>query len=138
MKTKWFLVLAAMCLTAVTACSNVERDPIEFYFYTTETSETDQLSLWIDDEEIGLLPYAATAPDCNTSETMGSLLHAFVAQGRHCYMAKDAAGTIRAHGYFKCKKDEKGQELRTGSGSDGMGGAELQWSCDFITMGVFE
>jgi hypothetical protein len=140
MKTTWMLVLAGLCLGMFTACNKetVEKDPVEFYFYTTGVSETEQWTLLIDEKEMGVIPNVSVAPDCDNIETLGGLLNVALDQGRHCYKAKNAEGKVRAHGYIKCVVDEKGRDFRTGIGSDGMGGAQLESDCEFVTMGVFE
>jgi hypothetical protein len=139
MKTTVTLMLALVCLGMFTACTKEKREPIEVYFYTTQTSETQDLTLIIDGKEMGELPTAQLTPDCGNVETLAGLLKVEVSQGRHCFMAENAEGETQVHGWFKCTRDETGMELRTGPGEDPKGGAllESKTACDVATMGLF-
>jgi hypothetical protein len=139
MKTKWRIASLLTALVAVTtSCAQEQGDPIDIYFYATENAETENWTLFVDGNEIGPLPYREEAPPCNNASELGAMLLVTLPQGRHTYEVKDAQGVVEGDGWFKIKEKEDLQSMRLSSGpNESPSGATAQWTCDYITIGIF-
>ncbi len=134
MKFKSLYLLTVLCLL-LTACSQEEADPIDYYFCATSGTGDEQWSLYVDGDLIGQLPRLNAVPNCGNTVALSGLLHVSLSQLRHQYEAKDAQGTVRSAGYFKCIENENVQKSKVGGG---IGGSSLAWSCDLVIMSFFE
>jgi hypothetical protein len=139
MKAKIMFAWSIASLLLVTACTQEQADPIDYYFYTTEEAEAEQWTLYVDGDEVGPLPYRESAPACNLQSELGSMLHISLTQGKHTFEAKDLQGVVRSDGYIKCKDNEEVQTMRLGSsGGNAACGASATWSCDYVTVAVWD
>jgi hypothetical protein len=132
MRKNQLLLLPLCCLFAFSAC-NDKNTTCEFHFGTTESALNEQWTLYIDGQNMGVLPNPEQEVSCeNTNGALDSLIHVTLDGTRHEFEALDTNGTIRSKGYFKVTENQS----RIGS-NDG-GGSSSEGSCDCMLMYIFD
>jgi len=102
----------------------------EAVFYTSTSNS--RLSLYIDGEYQGVLPYFSKAPECGQLYGDGQKpIAAQLASGQYEIAAKDDAGKTVSHGTISVSKN------RTGS-SGGIGGISISNYETCLVIGLYE
>ncbi len=135
MKNKSSFLLFPLTLLLLTACQKEQNDPLDYYFCSTSSIGDAQWSLYVDGDLVGQLPNRSALPNCNNTAALSGMLHLVFSEERHQFEAKDAQGTVRSQGYFKCDVKRQGQSSKSGITK---GGYMLDWSCDHVLMSVFD
>jgi len=73
----------------------------DLYFYTNMDSADVTLSIYLDDEFDGEIPYLSTDPTCDNDTLKQQSLLLTVQSGKYDVVAKDAQGNIKASGEIK-------------------------------------
>jgi len=129
------LILALLALSAFLLLTNCTKNKEEYnaYFYTTHSTSEIQLSLFIDDEYYGELPYLNPKPSCSDDTQKAGALYVKLSNGKHKLVAKDKQGVIRSSGILKISNNN----LSSSSGKDGRGGQEINHKGQCLVIGMF-
>jgi|GEM_PF-798754 len=84
------LLLACLCLFALSSCSRFATEGFDTYFWTSTPGI--KMQLYIDGESKGGLPYLEKAPDCGNDTSRLDALKIFLPSGRYSIEVKDAEG----------------------------------------------
>lgn len=90
MKKINIIPLIIIVIFFITSCS--KKEVIQTYFYTKNNSPRNQLSLFIDGVQIGLLPCLGNNPTFDLISSKG--LISIMKNGDHYIYAKDTTGSI--------------------------------------------
>ncbi len=84
-----------LIITAITfsSCSDEFNQSMDVFFCTT-TPSRDQRYLFVDKENIGILPYAEMAPGCEELPSKKQALYSNIRSGKHTIEVKDSIGKI--------------------------------------------
>jgi hypothetical protein len=131
MKKYLFLMAALLSLFTFTAC-NEEETTCEFYIGTTENPAVEQWTLWLDGQNMGILPNPEQEASCdNLNGGRDSLIHLTLSSARHNFEAIDASGIVRSRGYFKSSEQKSTVGGR-------LGGASSDGSCACNILYIFD
>lgn len=97
-----FLTLSLIVLLC-TSCSDEFSQSMDVFFCTTTPSRNDRY-LFVDKENIGILPYTEYAPGCEELPSKKHAIYASVRSGKHTIEVKDSIGKILYASKIKIKK----------------------------------
>ncbi len=113
MKIKINFLIAIFTIVLLSQC-NKEDKTSKAYFYSS-VPNGDQLSLYINDNYHGKIPYLNVEPDCQTDSLMQKTLFFNLKHGRHIMTAKDMYGNIKSSANVRVSKHKLSVDGRAGS-----------------------
>ena len=130
MKSYLVLLLLFSSMLTFSACN--DDSTCEFHFVTTESAANEKWTLWLDGQNLGILPNPEQEATCeNTNGALDSLIHATLDGSRHNFEAIDSLGVVRSKGYFKTT------ETKSSAGGN-VGGSSTNGSCDCQIFTIFD
>ena len=129
---KYLFLFAAMTVSIAFFSCNNANTTCEFYFQTSESTASEEWTLWIDGQNKGVLPNPELDTTCeNANGALDSLIHLTLDATRHTFEAVDNSGVIRSKGYFKTNENQS----KVGGST---GGASTGGSCDCTIFTIFD
>ena len=124
-------VLSLMMATLFLQCKKEDCNAVfNAQFYTS--IPTGEHTLYIDDQNRGILPYFASAPQCGQSYGDGQRpLTVSLPAGEYRIAGKDAHGRSTTYGFITVGRHKMGS-------SGGTGGLSMSQTEDCFVIGVFE
>ncbi len=133
MKSTFKLLLTMF--TAILLLTNCKKNDSNYnaYFYTSMSSSETQLSLFIDDEYRGEIPYMIVKPNCDNDVLKQQALFVNMKGGKHKLVAKNNLGIVMSSGMVKVSKNK----LSSSSGKDGRGGQDISSEGECLIVGLY-
>lgn len=100
------------------------------HFWTSKDTSEVRLSLFIDDEYKGELPYLEQEPGCGSENTLSFP----VEEGKHSIVAKNVQGVIKSSGTARIRNNARRTSL---SSSGGMGGQDIYLNDDCLIVKIY-
>ena len=132
MKPILFLVFATLFASLLfTGCK--KDDPNAMFHVSFFTSKANgPLSLYLDGNYKGVLPYFAQTPGCGNPNSDGQLpINMLLKSGKYTIEGKDSLGRITSSGSIKISTSTMGS-------SGNLGGQSLSSTSDCVVVGLFE
>jgi hypothetical protein len=123
------LLVAVASILLFTACKKND-ETYNAYFFTTKSPDEVKLSLFIDGEYKGELPYLNPKPTCDNDTLKQKALILRLGSGKHDFVAKDDQGNERSTNKVKITKNKT-----SCSGSNG--GSEMTKQNDCLIVNLF-
>lgn len=132
MKSNIFTLFAlTLALFLFSNCKKEHNKNYKAFFYTDKGSAEQKLSLFIDGQYKGDLPYLTVHPTCDNNDPMRQqALPLTLESGKYKLDARDKDGNVVSSSTIK-------MECRKISTKGTKGGDELRNSGDMITIGLF-
>ena len=127
---KIITLLTAVTTTLLLTQCKKDNPTYNSYFYTTVNDQDAQLSLYIDNDYKGDLPYLANKPTCENDSLKSKSLFLTLPAGKYKVAAKDKQGNIKSSSTLKIKSGL----LESKSGT---GGTEVRSSNGCLIVGLF-
>ena len=123
------LILIAIFSVFVLLFSQCRKDDSVFdvYFWTSINNTAESLTLYIDNENKGILPYMDIAPKCGNDTLLADLIYIQLSAGRYKIKVKDENGVVKIEGKMTYKRNKQAVSVGTG----GIG-SESQGNCDVV------
>jgi len=97
-----FITLIIIVL-ACSSCSDEFSQSMDVFFCTT-TPSSGQRYLFVDRENIGILPYTSIAPGCEELPSKKHAIYSNIRSGKHTIEVKDSLGKILYSSKLKIRK----------------------------------
>lgn len=99
----------------------------DVYFCTSTNKAEATLTLYIDDENKGILPFLTVKPKCGSDSLLADLIYVQLDAGRYKIKVKDENGVIKIEGTITYKKNSRQSGI-------GIGGISVEGSgnCDVV------
>ncbi|MBI4645123.1 MAG: hypothetical protein HY738_00665 [Bacteroidia bacterium] len=126
------LTAVALIALLLTHCKKYNTT-FNSYFYTSKDSNEVQLSLYIDGNYKGDLPYLTNKPTCDNDSLKQKALFLTLQSGKYKIVAKDKQDNIKSSSTLKITNNS--MDGKTGNG--GSGGLEATSKDNCLIVGVF-
>lgn len=127
-KFTFALASSLFILMTLTQCNKTQT--FQTYIYARADSSETTLTLFIDDENKGTIPFLGMTPTCATDSLEFKTLYMTLSSGKHKVEAKDAQGNIKSSSTIKLKRNGMSSE-------SGVGGLEANMRNNCLIMRVF-
>ncbi|HET6245346.1 MAG: hypothetical protein H0V01_12520 [Bacteroidetes bacterium] len=129
MKTK--TAIQTLFLLSVVFFISCKKDNTNFnsYFWTSNDIEDSELTLYVNDQIKGPIPYLKDKPTCENDTLKAKALYLNLKAGKYKISAKDKQGNVKVSSTIKVKSNSL-------SSSAGIGGTENFLSNDCLLVGV--
>jgi hypothetical protein len=117
-------------LFTLTECAK-DNKSFNAHFYATFSRADGPLTLYIDDQLKGDLPYISVAPTCENDSLKQKMLRIVLKSGKYKVVAKSKDGGVKSSGTITLKTNKTGA-------SGGVGGQQVMVVGDCTFVGMME
>jgi hypothetical protein len=117
--------------------SNGNKKTYDSYFYTSNTTNEVALTLFVNNELIGDLPYLSSEPSCGNTEQKNHCLFLNLTEGKNTLTAKDKKGKVVSETIFTIKTNSEGTKGSIATSSK-KGGSSIFQDDNCIIVNLFD